>query len=245
MADKRMFSLKVIDDDRFLELPLAAQTLYFQFCMRADDEGFLNGVKRLRRSLVLTDDDEQAARDQKALEDGYKALVDSGYILAFESGVICITHWKQHNSIRPDRLEQSIFPERNLVRENKSKIYERVTTLENTEVDNMTDNLRTNDGQSADKCPSSDGQVAANCQTSDGQVTANCPHRLDKDSIGEDRLDKNSTVEDRIGQCRIDSFNNNDERDIKGAAELSTIDDWSPPPSTYNKTIPIRREGYA
>lgn len=38
MADKRMFSLKIVDSDLFLDMPLSSQCLYFHLSMRADDD---------------------------------------------------------------------------------------------------------------------------------------------------------------------------------------------------------------
>ena len=39
MADKRMFSKKLISSDAFRDMPLSTQGLFFQLCMEADDDG--------------------------------------------------------------------------------------------------------------------------------------------------------------------------------------------------------------
>lgn len=39
MARRRMFSLDVVDTDRFLDMPSSTQALYFHLGMRADDDG--------------------------------------------------------------------------------------------------------------------------------------------------------------------------------------------------------------
>ena len=39
MANRRMFSLDVVDTDIFLDLPISSQALYFHLGMRADDDG--------------------------------------------------------------------------------------------------------------------------------------------------------------------------------------------------------------
>lgn len=46
MADKRMFSLKIVDSDLFLEMPLSSQCLYFHLSIRADDDGFVINFER-------------------------------------------------------------------------------------------------------------------------------------------------------------------------------------------------------
>ena len=40
MANKRMFSLSVVDTDKFLEMPISSRLLYYELGMRADDDGF-------------------------------------------------------------------------------------------------------------------------------------------------------------------------------------------------------------
>ena len=49
MADKRMFSLSVVDSDNFTSMPVTSQLLYFHLAMRADDEGFINNILRRMR----------------------------------------------------------------------------------------------------------------------------------------------------------------------------------------------------
>ena len=47
MANKRMFTIKIVDSDAFLEMPLSTQCLYFHLNMRADDDGFIGNPKRI------------------------------------------------------------------------------------------------------------------------------------------------------------------------------------------------------
>ena len=96
MASKRMFSLSVIDSDYFLDMPLTAQALYFHLSMRADDDGFVNSVKKIKRMTGASDDD-------------LKILISKGFIITFESGLIVITHWKMHNCIQKDRYKKTIY----------------------------------------------------------------------------------------------------------------------------------------
>lgn len=90
MAEKRMFTLKIIDSDAFLDMPLSTQSLYFHLNMRADDDGFVNNPKKIQRMIGATDDD-------------LKLLIVKRFILAFENGVIVIKHWRMHNLLRKDR----------------------------------------------------------------------------------------------------------------------------------------------
>lgn len=98
MAQKRMFTMRIIDSDEFLELPATAQNLYFHLNMRADDDGFLNNPKRIMR-------------DVRATEDDLKILLAKRFLLAFENGVIVIKHWRMHNTVRRDRYTPTQYQE--------------------------------------------------------------------------------------------------------------------------------------
>lgn len=47
MANKRMFSMDIVDSDLFLDMFLSSQCLYFHLSMRADDDGFVNNPKKV------------------------------------------------------------------------------------------------------------------------------------------------------------------------------------------------------
>jgi hypothetical protein len=98
MANKRMFSMTIIDSDSFLEMPLSTQALYFHLCMRADDDGFVNNAKRIQRMVNCSEDD-------------LKVLIAKRFIIPFESGVVVIKHWKIHNYIQSDRYHPTTYTE--------------------------------------------------------------------------------------------------------------------------------------
>jgi hypothetical protein len=84
-----MFTTKIIDSDAFLEMPPSAQALYFHLNMRADDDGFVNNPRKITRYVG-------------AAEDDLKLLILKRFIIAFDSGVIVIKHWRMHNTLRMD-----------------------------------------------------------------------------------------------------------------------------------------------
>jgi len=96
MAERRMFAKTIIDSDAFLDMPLSTQALYFHLSMRADDEGFVNNVKKIMRMVG-------------ASQDEINVLIGKRFILVFESGIIVIKHWKLHNYIRKDRLSKTKY----------------------------------------------------------------------------------------------------------------------------------------
>ena len=98
MAEKRMFTQKIIDSDAFLEMPLSAQALYFHLNMRADDDGFVNNPKRVTKLVSASEDD-------------LKILLLKRFIIGFASGVIVIKHWRMHNTLKSDRYHPTDYQE--------------------------------------------------------------------------------------------------------------------------------------
>lgn len=96
MAQKRMFSLDVVDTDRFLDMSASAQALYFHLGMHGDDDGFVSSPKKIARSTGCNDDD-------------LRLLAGKGFIIPFESGVIVITDWKRNNTLKNDRYHETIY----------------------------------------------------------------------------------------------------------------------------------------
>lgn len=111
MADRRMFSKTIIDSDTFLDMPLSAQALYFHLSMRADDDGFINNPKKIQRMIGASDDD-------------CRLLIMKQLIIAFDSGVIVIRHWRLHNYIQKDRYKPTLYQnEKSTLELDESKVY--------------------------------------------------------------------------------------------------------------------------
>lgn len=116
MAQKRMFSLQIVDTDAFLEMPLSTQLLYFHLTMRADDEGFIGNPKKIMRLIGCAEDD-------------LKILVAKRFVLIFQSGVVVIKHWLIHNTIRMDRFNDTSYQdEKKLITTKENKAYTELAT---------------------------------------------------------------------------------------------------------------------
>lgn len=96
MAERRMFTQKIIDSDAFLDMPLSAHALYFHLNMRADDDGFVNKPKSIMRMIGASEDD-------------LKLLFAKRFVIGFESGVLVIKHWRMHNTLRKDRYNPTQY----------------------------------------------------------------------------------------------------------------------------------------
>ena len=102
MAHRRMFSLAIVDTDRFLEMPSSTQALYFHLGMRADDDGFVAAPKSIAAICNCSVDD-------------IRLLAAKGFVKAFETGVLVITDWKENNKIRKDRYTPTKFTHEKLL----------------------------------------------------------------------------------------------------------------------------------
>ena len=98
MAERRMFTKKVTDDDNFMALSSSAQALYLHLSMSADDDGFCNQV-----SISMF-------KAHASIQD-LQTLLEKRYIYQFENGVIVIKHWRMANALRKDRYTPTAFQE--------------------------------------------------------------------------------------------------------------------------------------
>lgn len=98
MAERRMFTKKVTDDDNFMALSSSAQALYLHLSMSADDDGFCNqvSVSMFKAHASVAD---------------LQQLLEKRYIYQFDNGVIVIKHRRMANALRKDRYTPTNFKE--------------------------------------------------------------------------------------------------------------------------------------
>lgn len=99
MANRRMFSMKVIDTDAFCEMPPSTQNLYFHIGMRADDDGFYASTRGLMLKINSSPDD-------------LKLLIAKGFLLDRGDGVYVVKHWKMNNYLQKDRYQPTEYEEK-------------------------------------------------------------------------------------------------------------------------------------
>ena len=98
MAERRMFAKTIVLSDAFLDMPMSARCLYFTLGMLADDDGFVNNPKSIMRQCGASEDD-------------IRVLLSKRYVLAFDSGVIVIKHWRINNYLQNDRITPTKYIE--------------------------------------------------------------------------------------------------------------------------------------
>ena len=164
MANRRMFSRDVVMTDDFLDLPPTTKALYFFLNLEADDDGFVGNPKTIMRLVGTTKED-------------MKLLIEGNYVLLFNSGVVVITDWTEHNSIRKDRKKPTRFTEE----------MQQIALVEGNKYKWLSD------------VQPSDNQVTTNRHPNDNQVTTNRHPNgcIGEDRIGEDRIGKDRGVEVR------------------------------------------------
>ena len=96
MANHRMFSNRIANSAKFLQMPSESQLLYFHMVLRADDDGIVESYP-VQKLLGLP-------------SDSFKILIAKEFIRPLnDDQVIIITDWREHNTIRADRKTNSIY----------------------------------------------------------------------------------------------------------------------------------------
>ena len=96
MADRRMFSKRIINSARFLKMPVSTQCLYFHLGLHADDDGIVEAYTIIN--------------SVGASEDDLKVLVAKGFVTVLNDDLVTyITDWAENNKIRSDRKVDSIY----------------------------------------------------------------------------------------------------------------------------------------
>jgi hypothetical protein len=91
-----MFSNRIANSAKFLQMPSEAQLLYFHMVLRADDDGVVESYPLMKLLGVAPDN--------------FKVLLAKNFIKVLnEDQVIVITDWLEHNRIRVDRKVNSVY----------------------------------------------------------------------------------------------------------------------------------------
>lgn len=96
MAQRRMFSKRIVESARFLKMPPSTQSLYFHLGLHADDDGVVEGYNVMMQT--------------GATEDDLKILVAKNFVTVLNDDLVTyINDWRENNRIRADRKVDSIY----------------------------------------------------------------------------------------------------------------------------------------
>lgn len=172
MADRRMFSTKIVESDAFYDLMPTAQALYLHLCMAADDDGFINNPRSVVRGMGC---------HNSHLEE----LIKKRFLIELPSGIVCIKHWRINNYIQKDRYKETVYTEEKrlvYIKENGAYTLNPDHCIQGTDdpVSKVPDTLYTDSVS----------------KVSDPMDTQNSidKDRLGKDSIGKDSKEKGREV---------------------------------------------------
>lgn len=131
MSNRRMFSNRIANSAKFLQMPSDSQLLYFHMILRADDDGIVEAYPLLQ--LLKTQ------------PDSFKILLAKGFVEQLnDDQVVVVVDWLEHNTIRADRKVDSIY--KNLLKDRRPDI----KLIEPKPRSDVEDNSRRIGGQSTD-----------------------------------------------------------------------------------------------
>ena len=203
MAQRRMFSKRIVESARFLKMPPSTQNLYFHLGLNADDDGVVEGYNVMMQT--------------GATEDDLKLLVAKGFVTVLNDDLVTyINDWRENNRIRADRKVDSIY--KNLLVKMIPDIElqpsrRRADTKKKPGVKRIEDNGRPLDNQRTTNGPHSLGQPRSG-QDSLGQV------RSSSSIVPSEELPVDKDEED-------DDKKNKLLKEIKKAAGQPTESEWS------------------
>lgn len=170
MAQRRMFSKRIVESARFLKMPPSTQNLYFHLGLNADDDGVVEGYNVMMQT--------------GATEDDLKLLVAKGFVTVLNDDLVTyINDWRENNRIRADRKVDSIY--KNLLVKMMPDIElqpsrRRADTKKKPGVKRIEDNGRPLDNQRTTNGPHSLGQSRSG-QDSLGQVRSSSSVTTEQD----------------------------------------------------------------
>ena len=215
MANRRMFSKEIVRSDAFINMPISAQCLYYQVCMDADDDGFVNGVNGTVRYVGLSTAD-------------LVELVRMGFLIIFENGVVLVKHWRINNYIQKDRYHETNYDEeKTLVDVKKNGAYTIVS-----------DDLREHQGKYVDMYTDGDDPCIQTMYTY--PVYRQCIQPMYTDHVSGDCIQPMYPDPVHVGKYRLDksSVDKNSQENISCASSNNIYGD---PDGYYDDTESRRK----
>lgn len=193
MANRRMLSKFVFENDDFLDMPAESQALYAHLVINADDDGFIDHPNAIRRMTGFS-------------VDSLKLLIVKGFLLPFSDSLVVVAHWEMQNHIQPSKKTPTVYTgQKEMLTIDEQGIYRKLSdnfrrNAGEMPADSMilsgtlTDNNQINSGYNntaIDDRNQAIQQCEVNYQTISGEVPANSQHSIVQDSIVQDSINNN------------------------------------------------------
>lgn len=193
MANRRMLSKFVFENDDFLDMPAESQALYAHLVINADDDGFIDHPNAIRRMTGFS-------------IDSLKLLIAKGFLLPFSDSLVVVAHWEMQNHIQPSKKTPTVYTgQKEMLTIDEQGMYRKLsdnfrrnageipadsmtlsgTLTDNNQINSGYNNTAIDDGNQAIQ------QCEVNYQTISGEVPANSQHSIVQDSIVQDSINNN------------------------------------------------------
>ena len=190
MANRRMLSKFVFENDDFLDMPAESQA---HLVINADDDGFIDHPNAIRRMTGFS-------------VDSLKLLIAKGFLLPFSDSLVVVAHWEMQNHIQPSKKTPTVYTgQKEMLTIDEQGIYRKLsdnfrrnageipadsmtlsgTLTDNNQINSGYNNTAIDDGNQAIQ------QCEVNYQTISGEVPANSQHSIVQDSIVQDSINNN------------------------------------------------------
>lgn len=137
MAERRMFSKRIVRSAKFLKMPVSSRELYWQLGIEADDDGIVESFNVMRMT--------------GATEDDLRVLVSKGFVQVLNEDLVAyITDWNENNKIRADRKVDSIYKDLLIQINPDVKLLEAKPRADTKKLTGSMDNQWTSNGQPMD-----------------------------------------------------------------------------------------------
>lgn len=245
MAEKRMLSRLVLDNDEFMEMPTEAQMLYVRLNLAADDRGICDSPRTVMKLCG-------------ASNDSMKLLISKKFILSPECrpSVIVIKHWWLNNTLRKERFRETKYTDvLSSLYYDDNKSYSQnpydghISCVKDgnllwpTEIPAMLAAAVTGNPlpPPSVSTPLPDVSTLPEDSVTSGVQTGTQPAPKctpDGCQVGANWVPQDNIREDNIRECNIDKYNTGKDKGVQGEKETPSADSDPPPdPGASGKDI--------
>lgn len=207
MAQRRMISRSIAEDDRFVDMQPISKLLYFYLVLNADDDGFVGSVKMIN---FLTN----------AKKENYAELLNNGLILQpSKNGIYVITDWYTQNKIEAKIYKPTTYLSVRALLYIKSDFAYTTNPKEDEVI--APANFWIKNGRDKKTPPEVQSQQYLQQLQKDSKNVPRSVEESSKKVLGQNRVDKNRLDKSRLEQTREDQ-NSTDQKNLNKCVYTTT-----------------------
>ena len=207
MAQRRMISRSIAEDDRFVDMQPISKLLYFYLVLNADDDGFVGSVKMIN---FLTN----------AKKENYDELLNNGLILQpSKNGIYVITDWYTQNKIEAKIYKPTTYLSVRALLYIKSDFAYTTNPKEDEVI--APANFWIKNGRDKKTPPEVQSQQYLQQLQKDSKNVPRSVEESSKKVLGQNRVDKNRLDKSRLEQTREDQ-NSTDQKNLNKCVYTTT-----------------------